>query len=150
MPLSENPAMTVPLIDGDKLDSFDPSKTVRYQLGHASTSNRITELERLLELGVHPRNEENIRVALQAYRHGELPRTDTTYVFIQFGVIIPHNQIEKINPGQPFWGEVGCISKDIMLIPSNLIYLGIPQSVPWRAICSLYASRWSRVKKSRY
>jgi hypothetical protein len=98
---------TVPLIDEDELDCFDSSKTVTYQLNHAvSTQQRIAHLENLLKLNVHPENERNIRVALHAYRQGELPRMDTTYVFIQFGVIIPHHDLEKIDPTQPFWGEV--------------------------------------------
>ncbi|RMJ22948.1 hypothetical protein PHISP_06187 [Aspergillus sp. HF37] len=99
---------TVPLINEDELDCFDSSKTVTYKLDHAAnTQQRFAHLESLLESNAHPRNEHNIRVALHAYRQGELPRMDTTYVFIQFGAIIPHHHLEQIDPTQPFWGEVG-------------------------------------------
>lgn len=96
----------VPLINEG--DPFDPSKTVIYQLENpVNTQERIEYLEHLLELNAYPQNKRNIRVALHAYRQGELPRTDTTYVFIQFGVIIPHHHLEQVDLTQPFWGEVG-------------------------------------------
>ena len=61
-----------------------------------------------------------LRVTWNWTRIRGINRTDTTYVFVQFGVIIPHNQINRIDPSKPFWGEVWCISKDIT-IPTNLI-----------------------------
>lgn len=158
-------ASTVPLINEDKMNSFDPSKTVIYKLEHTvNTDQRIAELERLLDLNAHPQNRQNIRVALQAYRDGALPRSDTTYVFVQFGVIIPHNQINRIDPSKP--GERYDASARISRFDLTSSHPGVSHSndVPrstrftapsaavtcrkiWLVLCG---SKWARGKRSRY